>query len=245
MAFFDESGPDQSFGHTFETLPDLISGARLRIRIVGDASGTVSNDTLPLETTGAAPPFSWSIPLRSLVPSWDVGAQETLVLNLAALPLASGPRTTNILAFLNDDHALDVYISDDTGVDFIELDAIYCPDAGTREEDCNTNGIPDRCDILNGTSEDVNLNGIPDECEGICDPVTDPGCADCNSNLVFDVDIASDFSFDCNGDDVPDECQPDCNDNSILDKCDILSGVSADCNSMTCPMSASRLRIYS
>ena len=31
--------------------------------------------------------------------------------------------------------------------------------------DCNLNGIPDECDIANGTSEDTNENGIPDECE--------------------------------------------------------------------------------
>ncbi|MCK4340645.1 MAG: hypothetical protein KAY37_02835 [Phycisphaerae bacterium] len=31
--------------------------------------------------------------------------------------------------------------------------------------DCNTNGVPDDCDIANGTSQDTNGNGIPDECE--------------------------------------------------------------------------------
>ncbi|MCH7721298.1 MAG: hypothetical protein IH988_09985, partial [Planctomycetes bacterium] len=33
------------------------------------------------------------------------------------------------------------------------------------EGDCNENGIPDECDILDGNSEDGNGNGIPDECE--------------------------------------------------------------------------------
>ena len=32
-------------------------------------------------------------------------------------------------------------------------------------QDCNGNGIPDACDIANGTSLDLNSNGIPDECE--------------------------------------------------------------------------------
>jgi len=31
--------------------------------------------------------------------------------------------------------------------------------------DCNTNGVPDLCDIGGGGSSDVNGNGIPDECE--------------------------------------------------------------------------------
>jgi hypothetical protein len=32
-------------------------------------------------------------------------------------------------------------------------------------DDCNDNGVPDGCDIYNGTSDDDNGNGIPDECE--------------------------------------------------------------------------------
>ncbi len=42
-------------------------------------------------------------------------------------------------------------------------------DACENQPDCNQNGIPDSCDIANGTSHDNNSNGIPDECE---DPVT-------------------------------------------------------------------------
>jgi hypothetical protein len=34
-----------------------------------------------------------------------------------------------------------------------------------RFDDCNDNGVPDGCDIYNGTSQDNNGNGIPDECE--------------------------------------------------------------------------------
>ena len=33
------------------------------------------------------------------------------------------------------------------------------------ENDCQPNGIPDECDIADGTSQDDNGNGIPDECE--------------------------------------------------------------------------------
>jgi hypothetical protein len=37
--------------------------------------------------------------------------------------------------------------------------------AGHAYNDCNGNGVPDDCDITDGTSQDVNGNAIPDECE--------------------------------------------------------------------------------
>jgi hypothetical protein len=36
---------------------------------------------------------------------------------------------------------------------------------GHAYNDCNGNGVPDDCDIADGTSEDANGNAIPDECE--------------------------------------------------------------------------------
>ena len=46
--------------------------------------------------------------------------------------------------------------------------------------DCNDNGVPDDCDIEDGSSTDANGNGIPDECEIVpgdlnCDGVVDFG----------------------------------------------------------------------
>jgi hypothetical protein len=38
--------------------------------------------------------------------------------------------------------------------------------------DCNQNGAPDACDVLNGTSHDWNGDGLPDECQ----PAGTPGC---------------------------------------------------------------------
>jgi len=67
--------------------------------------------------------------------------------------------------------------------------------------DCNTNGIPDECDIAGGTSADCNTNGVPDEC-----------------------DLAGGTSGDCNINDVPDECEldaNDCNTNGVPDECDL------------------------
>lgn len=31
--------------------------------------------------------------------------------------------------------------------------------------DCNDNGVPDKCDLISGTSSDWNFNGVPDECD--------------------------------------------------------------------------------
>ncbi len=39
-------------------------------------------------------------------------------------------------------------------------------DTTPRSPDCNSNSVPDECDIADGTSEDGNGNGVPDECEG-------------------------------------------------------------------------------
>jgi len=78
--------------------------------------------------------------------------------------------------------------------------------------DCNGNGVPDQCDIADGTSQDCDGNGLPDECQ-----------PDCNGNGVADVcDLSAGTSTDCNGNGVPDEC-------------DIADGTSADCDGDNVP----------
>lgn len=72
---------------------------------------------------------------------------------------------------------------------------------GLIPEDCNSNGVPDTCDILSGSSADCNEDSIPDDCQS-----------------------------DCDNDGVPDDCESDCNDNGTPDDCDIASGTSDDCN---------------
>ncbi len=95
-----------------------------------------------------------------------------------------------------------------------------CPGIGSGAADCNTNGVPDECDIFDGTSQDCNENAIPDEC--------DVTSEDCNTNGVLDeCDIGEGFSQDCNVNGVPDECDvtagtsQDCNTNGVPDECDI------------------------
>ena len=84
--------------------------------------------------------------------------------------------------------------------------------------DCNSNGVPDECDIASGTSTDCNDNGVPDECE--VPPLGDTSL-DCNGNLIPDeCELAE---HDCDGNGVPDDCQPedDCDDNGLLDICEL------------------------
>ncbi len=75
-------------------------------------------------------------------------------------------------------------------------------------EDCNSNCVPDDCEVAQGHN-DCNENGIPDDC-----------------------DLRDGNAVDCNGNGLPDDCEPyvDCNNNGTRDFCDIFSGLSADCN---------------
>ncbi|MCA8963139.1 MAG: hypothetical protein KDC38_21595, partial [Planctomycetes bacterium] len=74
------------------------------------------------------------------------------------------------------------------------------------ELDCNANGIPDSCDIADGTEQDCNANGIPDSC-----------------------DIASGTSLDDDMNGIPDECSTapqfrrgDCNTDGGMDISDAI-----------------------
>ncbi|HRX84607.1 MAG TPA: hypothetical protein P5572_06255 [Phycisphaerae bacterium] len=102
--------------------------------------------------------------------------------------------------------------------------------------ECNTNGVPDVCDLSCdnffgfdlcsvlfpgecGTGTDCDRNGVIDECQL-------PG-HDCNANGVLDFcDIASDTSADCNANRQPDECEiasgavDDCDSNGVPDRCE-------------------------
>jgi len=123
--------------------------------------------------------------------------------------------------------------------------------------DCNSNLVPDECDVTSGASTDCNANGVPDECEPDCnqngvpddcdisagtatdcngDGVLDVCDSDCNANGTSDVcEIASGASTDCNANGVPDDCEPDCNGNGVADECDLTAGTSNDCNANTVP----------
>ncbi|AXA36325.1 MAG: immune inhibitor A [Candidatus Sumerlaea chitinivorans] len=113
---------------------------------------------------------------------------------------------------------------------FLEVTLSY--GYSTLAKDCNGNGVPDECDLGNGTSSDCNGNSVPDECD-----LAEGTSPDCNNNNVPDeCDLLSGTSYDCNANDVLDECDIaqrtslDCNSNGVPDECDLESGASADCN---------------
>lgn len=101
-------------------------------------------------------------------------------------------------------------------------------DCEATSSDCNSNTVPDECDVGGGTSQDCQLDGVPDECQV---PPIAPGAPDCDENGVPD-----ECDTDCQPNGVPDACDidsevsTDCNDNLIPDECDLASAASEDCN---------------
>ena len=86
---------------------------------------------------------------------------------------------------------------------FAVFEASAAAGNGYPEGDCNTNGIPDETEILEGLVPDCNSNGLPDECD-----LDDGTSEDCNTNGIPDeCDIADGTSFDCNENGIPDECE--------------------------------------
>ena len=100
----------------------------------------------------------------------------------------------------------------------------------SSEEDCEFDGLPDICDLNNGSLLDCNNNSVPD----ICD-VGSGDRPDCNVNGIPDeCDIDSGVSDDCDSNGTLDSCDLsqdpslDCNSNMRPDSCDILDGTSID-----------------
>jgi len=77
-------------------------------------------------------------------------------------------------------------------------------------EDCNNNGIPDDCDLMDGTREDCNTNDILDECEPDFDG---DGVIDVCDNCPDDPDKTEPNLCGCGVDDATDtddDSVPDC-----------------------------------
>jgi len=71
------------------------------------------------------------------------------------------------------------------------------------ENDCNTNGLEDVCELFNETVPDCNLNAQPDSCD-----IAAGASQDCQPNGIPDeCDIAGGASEDVNTNGIPDECE--------------------------------------
>ncbi len=113
--------------------------------------------------------------------------------------------------------------------DLVPHDLAICGWGIPASQDCNTNGIHDTQDILDGTSKDCQPNGIPDECEddrdynGVpdnCDIVAG-SCKDLNFNGVPDNADCLTTPGDLDGD-----CDVDRDDLTLLSACMGASGAS-------------------
>ncbi len=128
--------------------------------------------------------------------------------------------------------------------------AAYVLFGRTDPADCDTNGVPDACDLSAGLAVDVlpvGGDGIPDGCQTDCNANGLPDRADvltgaerdCNHNALPDTcDLASGWSTDIlppGGDGVLDDCQDDCNINGVPDALDLQTGGSSDCNRNALP----------
>jgi len=161
------------------------------------------------------------VPLLPAVP----GSSEYALARyaLASVLAEGGARCGNVFSF-NDAGLVDK---------IVELVLRHCP------ADCNANGTLDECDLSAATSADC--HGKPNNCctvhatsrcgnstiEGpVC--AVRPSC--CNESWTIECVNEAELHGSCavaiQGDCVPDECQPsrDCNDNRILDDCDLACG---------------------
>lgn len=114
---------DWEFGYSFMNLPPLAPGATLRLHL--KASGFADSDTIGLQYTGSTPGFSYSVHLVDLPESggsWDnlSGDEAVFTLALGNLP-AIGSGDLNLIDDINAAGYLDVFVQDDTAVDWIEL----------------------------------------------------------------------------------------------------------------------------
>lgn len=189
FAPFDYLYADRHFGHTITGLPCNSTAATLTLRLRANHS-LAYNDSIALQCKGGSAGFVWSHALRPLLGSaWNtVGATATLTLDLAALPLAAGG-TTSLLDEINAAGYLDIFLQDDTAVDYATLSCQHCVSA-----DCNSNGIDDACEATGAfTCPDSKLVKLsPGQCCAQLELTPDYGtlCSSGNALIVNDYDPA-------------------------------------------------------
>lgn len=121
---FDDPDANLFFGHTFRGLPKDIVCAQLEIRLRPSAGGS-DNDQMYFGASSGPPFFSWSTTLAEQLPgggSWTVPANPAvLVYDLGSLPATGATPATSLIAKLNAARRLDIFVQDDTEVDYIRL----------------------------------------------------------------------------------------------------------------------------
>ena len=149
---FDQILSNRRFGHTFTNLTPNILAAELEI---GLRAGTdiPTNDTIALEFLN--PTFRWAKRIEDLpiippgtgapIGAWPVGTMQVFILDLDDLP----PSTASVTSVLADmaDGDLDVYIQDDTAVNYMILRLEVCCDWGIPG-DSDNDGDVDLSDVV-------------------------------------------------------------------------------------------------
>jgi hypothetical protein len=145
---------DRRFAHTL-TFKELaaqaecgvceVTGAHLEIglRATRHVSGNLANnDSLSLKLNPTGTSFLWTTQITAFTGTWTLGQSAVLNLDLGALP----PTNTSILGSLSDGR-LEIYVQDDTGVDFVRLRLETVCDCaelhGVKFYDQNENGLRD------------------------------------------------------------------------------------------------------
>ena len=136
---FDDMTGDRAVRHTFTSLPQNILNGTLEISLIAVNNGATCNDTIGLQANNVGTPgLAWSRrigtngpapwcagPAGLLSTPWNAGNSTTLTLNLNALPNADGS-TKCLIARINADNRLDVFVQDDTAVDYMTLRVNTC-----------------------------------------------------------------------------------------------------------------------
>ncbi|HEX4956248.1 MAG TPA: LamG domain-containing protein [Thermoanaerobaculia bacterium] len=121
---FDDASPNRHFAHTFKGLPTGICDAKLTLSLCAGPDNP-TNDALHLDL-GTGTNFAWGQFLSTITGQpWNNGDCATVMLDLEML-VAGFQGNTNILSALADGD-LDIYIQDDTRVDYARLEIQRCP----------------------------------------------------------------------------------------------------------------------
>ena len=130
----DASQANRVFADSFVNLPDCITKATLRIRLRANPD-LPSNDSITLAFAGAGgvlDPVRWSSYIGTGNPgpgvanlAWNNGTITELVLDLSRLPLGNG-QFKDLIPKLCAKKYLDVYVQDDTSVDYAILTVESC-----------------------------------------------------------------------------------------------------------------------
>lgn len=134
---------DDYFVHTFSDLHSNLSNpivfGELEISLRATNSSLSKNDRMGLNFTNPDGTFTqgwsryigeWDSEPGLLGTTWSNGQSHTFTFNLANLPLAPGqsPAESNLLSTINQKGFLDVFVQDDTSVDYIKLTVSDVPE---------------------------------------------------------------------------------------------------------------------